>query len=70
MAASAYHITRFSLYKQLFYKERQAEIGKKLSNTLWLNFWCTCPKNKFFCVNEIIWLIVMKMKMIMKKQVM
>ena len=33
MAASAYHITRFSLYKQLFYKERQAEIGKKLSKT-------------------------------------
>ena len=25
-----------------------------LSNTLRLNFWQTCPKNKFVCINEII----------------
>ena len=39
-------------YKQHFHKQCQAEIGKKLSkmlsNTLGLNFWQTCPKNKLF----------------------
>ena len=58
---------------RLFYKQRQAETCKKnkqkLSNTLRLNFWQACPENKFFCVNEIIWLIVMKMKMIIKNQI-
>ena len=39
---------------------------QKLSNTLKLNLWQTCPKIKCFCFNEIIWLIVLKMKMIMK----
>ena len=42
---------------------------QKLSNTLSLNFWQACAENKFFCVSEIKWLIVMKMKMIIKKQI-
>ena len=43
-----------------------AKIRQKLSNTLRLNFWQTCPINKLSCVNEIMWLIVMKVKMIKK----
>ena len=37
-------------YKQHFYKQRQVEIGKKLSkklsNTLKLNFWQKCPNKQ------------------------
>ena len=62
-----YHNTCF-FYKQLLYKQHQTETGKKikqkLSNTLTLNFWQACPKNKFFFVNEIIWLVVMKVKIV------
>ena len=54
-------------YKQNFYKQRQAEIGKKLSNTARPNFWQTCPKGKFVSANEIISLVAMKMKMIIEK---
>ena len=64
--------TRF-FYKQHFISNARLKLAKKnmrkLSNTLGLNFWQACPKNKFFCVNKIIWLIVMKMNMIMKKQI-
>ena len=36
------------------YKPHQAEIGKKWSKTLWLNFWQTCPIKQVFCLSEII----------------
>ena len=61
------------LYKQNFYKQRQAEIGRKLRNTLRLNFWQTCRKNKFFvsffCI--LLWGYMIncnEMKMIMEKR--
>ena len=57
-----YNNTHF-FYKQHFFI-RNARL--KFA-TLRLNFGKTCPKNKFVCVNEIIWLIVMKM--IMAKQI-
>ena len=57
-------------HKQYFYKEHQAEIEKKvkqrLSNTLRLIFWQKCPKN-CVCFNDILWLILKKMKRIIKK---
>ena len=42
---------------------------QKLSKTRRLNFWQTYPKDKFVCVHEIVPLIVMKMKMMMEKQI-
>ena len=54
-----------------FHKQRQAETGQKnkqkLSNILTLNFWQKCPNIPVCgCFNEIIWLIGMKLKIMMK----
>ena len=43
------------------------KIKQKLSNILRLNYWRTCPKNKFVFFNETIWMFVMKMKTIIEK---
>ena len=55
-------VTRFFYMSNVFYKQ-------KLGNTLRLNFTQTCRKHKFVCVNEIIWRIVTKMKLIMEKYI-
>ena len=44
-----------------------AKIKQNLRGSLSLNFWWTFSKKKIVCFSEIIWLIVMKMKIIMKK---
>ena len=45
------------------------KIKKKLSNSLRLNFRETCPVKQVFCFSEIIWLTVMKMKMMQEKKI-
>ena len=64
-------------YKQHLHKQYQTKMGKKLSQcTLRLIFsriighiLKSKQKNKYVCIHEIIWLIIMKMKMKMKKMI-
>ena len=53
-------------YKQQFYKQYQGGIGKKLSNILAWTFDTNVSKSKCVCFNDIKWLNIMKMKIIMK----
>ena len=70
LSSLRYFTSHAFFYKQHFYKQCQSEIGKKkkkikqkLMNILRLNFWQTYLRNMFDWINEIMWLIIMKMKM-------
>ena len=56
----------FYLNKQQCYKQRQAETSKKQHPDAELL--TNRSKHKFMCVNEIIWLIEMNMKLIIKNR--
>ena len=68
----ALYLRVFFLWAKLLYKQHQAEIDKKLRKS-WTTTWgWAFSKNvqasKCGCCNEIIWLIAMEMKPIMKNR--